>query len=157
MPGDLAVPVLGHDVRCDGRALLVRQPLEQRERQAGDLVVGGRRLRRRDRLGVPLRHQALVEALLRSRPAAVIGQPPGRDRVEPRLRGRPAGPEAPARDEGSGERLGREVTREHPIARAPGEERLDGTRVAGVEGAERVRVGRAQQVVVAAGVFDHAW
>ena len=144
----------GHDVRGDRLALLVRQALEQRQRQAGDLLVGGRRVL--GDLGAAVRHQALLQPVLGRRAAPVVGEPPRRDRVEPRPRRRATRSKAPARDQGGRERLAGEVAREHAIARAPREERLHGAGVARVEGPERVRVGGAQEVVVVAGVFDHA-
>ena len=57
--GDVAVAVPGHDVRGDRLALLARQPLEQRQRPAGDLLSRGRRVR--GGLGAPVRHQALLQ------------------------------------------------------------------------------------------------
>ena len=104
-----------------------------------------------------MRHQALLQPFLGDGAAPVVGEPPRRDRVEPRPRRRATRSKAPPRDQGGREGLAGEVAGQHAIARAPGEERLHGAGVARVKGPERVRVGGAEEVVVVAGVFDHAW
>ena len=144
--GDLPVAGADEHVRADGDALLGRELTEHRE---ADAVAEQARDARVVASGLAcVVDQDVAHALCARGASPVVDEPPCGDGVEPGLGGGAAGLEPPAGEERGRERLAGQVGRQLRVAGPPREVALDAGGVAGIEGAERLRIGRDEQPVI---------